>query len=421
MGRIALASSNQLSRAGEVALNVLLLVPLGVAIGLLPRRRTTLAVVAGAALLPFAIEIVQLVVVRLGRECQAGDMIDNLTGLALGALVTATVRWVLRARANRAIARRDAPAATAAALAAGIILAMLLIPSSAAAPVPLPTPRPTPTPTVAGESVLVGSIPALLEALADDDVGEIVVANGTYPVSTAGTQAVDSLWIGSRFARRTNPVIIRAETTGGVIIDGGGAAYFGGVSFQQGAHDQTWDGFVFANGTPTETGVITFGGYAGEPSAHHITMRNIRIDDSVTSDSTGATDHGVYVAHGLGGPHDLLFEDFSVDGRGGLTSAFHFYGSEDGNPNAWNVTIRRLSVAGTQQAVMLWDRTLHDITIDTATITDARDFAIRYESRGATNIVLANITSRGSGSGKGFQSSLGNEPEGVTFINDSLH
>ncbi len=138
LGRIALASSSQLGRAGEVALNVLLLVPMGSAIGLLPRRRSTMVVLAAAVALPFAVEATQLVVVRLGRECQAGDVIDNLTGLALGALITAAVRWTIAARANLTVARAEVSAAIAAWLVAGMVLTLLLMPDSTAAPPPLP-------------------------------------------------------------------------------------------------------------------------------------------------------------------------------------------------------------------------------------------------------------------------------------------
>ena len=60
-------------------------------------------------------------------------------------------------------------------------------------------------------------------------------------------------------------------------FDGGGASYFGGLTFVDGAHDQTWDGFKFANGQATDTGVIVFGGYAGLPAPHHITLRSISI------------------------------------------------------------------------------------------------------------------------------------------------
>ncbi len=51
--------------------------------------------------------------------------------------------------------------------------------------------RPTPTPTPAIKSVRVTSIPALLTALADNTVDEIVVANGTYRVSPACAAGVE--------------------------------------------------------------------------------------------------------------------------------------------------------------------------------------------------------------------------------------
>ena len=82
------------------------------------------------------------------------------------------------------------------------------------------------------------------------------------------------------------------------------------------------------------------------------------------------------------------------------------------------MTIRRLVVTGTYQAVILWDSTLRNITIDGATITNARYNAVRYENPGS-GIVLKDITSSGSGQ-RGFSSSLGTNPPGVTFINNSF-
>lgn len=283
--------------------------------------------------------------------------------------------------------------------------------------------RNTWSPTRTSTSVQVTSIPALLSALADNAVTEIVVANGTYRVSPAGRQGSDSLWIGSRFAGRTNPVTVRAETSGGVTFDGGGADYFGGLSFEEGVHDQTWQGFNFANGEATETGVVTFGGYPGLAAPHHITLRNMTFLGSLTGRATSAsaptTDHAIYFSQAVGGPHDLLLEDITVDGTGGLASALHFFHSDGANRNAWNVTVRRLTVSGTQQAIILWDPTLQDITIDGATVTNALSFAVRYEGPGQ-NIILKNITSTGSGSGKGFYSSLGPNPPGVTFSDNSF-
>ena len=71
----------------DAGLNVLLFIPLGVAVGLLPRSRRAAAVLAAAALSPVLIEVIQLLVRPLGRSCQSGDVVDNLTGLAAGLLV----------------------------------------------------------------------------------------------------------------------------------------------------------------------------------------------------------------------------------------------------------------------------------------------------------------------------------------------
>jgi hypothetical protein len=202
-----------------------------------------------------------------------------------------------------------------------------------------------------------------------------------------------------------------------VIFDGGGAAYFGGISFEEGAHDQTWQGFTFAHGTPTQTGVIVFGGYAGLAGAHNITLRDIAIAGSITSTDTGAGDHSIYFSNSVGGVHDILIDGYTVDGSGGVNTALHFYHSTSTEPNAWNVTVQNMHVTGTHQAVMLWDPTLRNIAIKDSTITGARDYAVRYESAGATGIVFQNVVSTGS---NGFYSSEGTSPAGVTFSGDSF-
>ena len=68
----------------------------------------------------------------------------------------------------------------------------------------------------------------------------------------------------------------------------------------------------------------------------------------------------------------------------------------------------------THQAIILWDPTVHDITIDGATITNAMYVGVRYEGPGQA-IALRNITTSGSGQ-YGFYSSLGTSPPGVTFF-----
>jgi hypothetical protein len=91
-------------------------------------------------------------------------------------------------------------------------------------------------------------------------------------------------------------------------------------------------------------------------------------------------------------------------------------------PPSYNVTIRRLTVTGTIFPVVLSDDTAvqHDWLIDGASISGAERYAIKFESVGARNIVLEAITSSGSGYG-GFYSSMGPNPPGVAFVNDSLH
>jgi len=82
--RIGLAPLGELLRFDDTSLNVLLFIPLGVTIGLVPRSRRKAAIVAAAIALPFAIETVQLLVPWLDRGCESADVVDNLTGLFVG-------------------------------------------------------------------------------------------------------------------------------------------------------------------------------------------------------------------------------------------------------------------------------------------------------------------------------------------------
>jgi len=82
----------------DVGLNILLFVPLGFALPFLARTRWTLAIVAGAVVLPVGIETIQLLVPQLDRTCQSADVIDNLTGLVLGVAAGTVVVGLLRIR-----------------------------------------------------------------------------------------------------------------------------------------------------------------------------------------------------------------------------------------------------------------------------------------------------------------------------------
>jgi hypothetical protein len=232
------------------------------------------------------------------------------------------------------------------------------------------------------------------------------VTNGTYTVSPSHAQASTSLWIGSQYASRTRPIAVKAETPGGVTLSGGGNQNWGGISFNGGAHDQTWDGFKFANGRPFETGVITFGGY-GLAAAHHITLRNITILPSIAGDPASNKDHSIYFSSDAA--HDILIEDYTSTPGQGIASALQFHHS----PNVYNLTVRRMHVSGTQSAILMYDSTLHDVLIEDSDIRDARDVALNVAWTGA-NVVLKNVVSTG-----GTYYVYG-QPAGLTLINCSF-
>lgn len=96
--RIGLARIGQLTSVTPTSLNVLLFVPLGFAVGLLPRWRTTVVVMLGAILLPFVVETIQLVVTALARDCESADIVDNLLGLTIGFAFGIVARQLLAVR-----------------------------------------------------------------------------------------------------------------------------------------------------------------------------------------------------------------------------------------------------------------------------------------------------------------------------------
>ena len=268
-----------------------------------------------------------------------------------------------------------------------------------------------------GTSVTVNSVSGLLAALKNNTVTEIVVADGTYHVSTAATQSADSLWIGSAYAGRTNPVTVRAATTGGVIFDGTGEGTGGLLSFEDGAHHQTWEGFKFANIDPTGTGCIVFGGYPGlRVPCHHITLNDCTIMASVTPPAGTLRGHAVYFSwSGSPGGHDVVIDGMTVDNPSKrLMSACHFYhGPQSGNdgPNYSNVSLTNWTVNGTDQAFLIWEATTTGLLIQDALVTGAARFGVRYEFG---TVTLRRVTTVSSGV-QGFFSNSGPTPAGVTF------
>lgn len=267
-----------------------------------------------------------------------------------------------------------------------------------------PAPPPIVTPPL--KATRVTSVPELLTALADDRLDEIVLADGTYRVSVPSAQRADSLWIDERFANRTRPVIVRPETPGGVTFDMGGATG-GGITFLGGAHDQDWQDFAWGSCVPEQTGVVVFGGYPDRRGCHDITLRRPRILGTVRSaNPTGSGDHGVYFSWSLDGCRDIEIDDPDVDGSGGLNSAFHWYHSDASHPNSLRVTIRRMHVRGTYQAIMLYDG--RETLIDDGLVESAGSVALRYEGGSA---VVRGLQSTGSPNGRGFYSSLAATPD----------
>lgn len=96
LSRIGLAPLGEFLRFNDTSLNVLLFIPLGVTIGLVPRSRRKAAIVVAAIALPFAIETIQLLVPWLDRGCQSADVVDNLTGLVLGLVAGGAAGWLAK-------------------------------------------------------------------------------------------------------------------------------------------------------------------------------------------------------------------------------------------------------------------------------------------------------------------------------------
>jgi glycopeptide antibiotics resistance protein len=101
--RTSLASLVEVTTSADVAFNIFMFVPFGWAIGLAPWSMRKLVVLLAATALPLTIEAAQLLVIQLGRGCEGADIVDNLTGLAIGfalgtvlALLTQVFRRLFR-------------------------------------------------------------------------------------------------------------------------------------------------------------------------------------------------------------------------------------------------------------------------------------------------------------------------------------
>jgi VanZ like family len=97
VSRIGPAPIGQLVHVDETSLNVALFIPLGIAIGLVRTSRARTALILGSIALPFAIEAIQLLAPILDRGCQSSDVVDNLTGLAVGLVIGTGLRMLAAA------------------------------------------------------------------------------------------------------------------------------------------------------------------------------------------------------------------------------------------------------------------------------------------------------------------------------------
>ena len=84
------------SLTNENGQNVLLFVPLGLFIGLIPRRNVLVGAALGAAALPFVIEGIQALLPGFARSCQAWDVVENVLGLAIGLVIGSLLAGVVR-------------------------------------------------------------------------------------------------------------------------------------------------------------------------------------------------------------------------------------------------------------------------------------------------------------------------------------
>jgi VanZ family protein len=95
--RISPAPLHVYLHLGDAGLNVILFIPLGLAIGLLGRSAAAARVLVAAVALPVAIETIQSLAPVLGRGCESRDVVDNLLGLGIGLAAGLSVA-VVRAR-----------------------------------------------------------------------------------------------------------------------------------------------------------------------------------------------------------------------------------------------------------------------------------------------------------------------------------
>jgi glycopeptide antibiotics resistance protein len=108
LSRIGFPPWRELRSLNDTSLNILLFVPLGVALGFVPRSRRKAGMLLAASALPVVVEALQLLLTPLDRACQSADVVDNLTGLVIGLVAGSLLAALLgqdRPRPDRAGSR----------------------------------------------------------------------------------------------------------------------------------------------------------------------------------------------------------------------------------------------------------------------------------------------------------------------------
>lgn len=249
----------------------------------------------------------------------------------------------------------------------------------AALEAPVVVPPPVEPPPVVGKSVRVTSVAALLNALKDNTLDEIVIANGNYPNSY--------LYVGKDIAARTRPIVVRPDTPYGAVFGGNNV-----LRFAEGAHDQEWRTLAFDNCSVTDTGVVVFGATGLGNGPHHIKLAGLQMRQGIVG-ATAQNSHLVYFSSD--NPHDITIEDYTATVGATIRSALQWYHDEGGG-NVSNLVVRRMAVQGTQNAILAYSGTIHDVLIEDSTIRGATTSALNMARCGA-NVVLRRITSTASG------------------------
>jgi hypothetical protein len=219
--------------------------------------------------------------------------------------------------------------------------------------VPPPPPAPPAPPPPPSQNVITFTPSVtqaqLLGAIADNTVDVIALMPGTYPL---GGMTVN--------ADRTRPVVIRAQTSGTVVVDGNGAdrAFMLGSSGR--AANITFEGLIFEDYFIGERGVFTLG------NTVNITMRQITIRN--TRGVSGYLAWGLYLSSSGGfGPRNTLAEDWTIVGD----PAHSFGGFQSGHdPNARTAVLRRWNVSNVTFAIYAASDAT-DMTFENFNITDS--------------------------------------------------